>query len=228
MSRIHGWLKTGSTQARSSPPSHARPARFVQAAPGAAHHVLAHRAAHPEQRRVEPVAPHRVDVRIAPVPAQNGERGGAQHIDHRAAAVAGIGQRRLLHELLPAPAGVQELRKEDELPFARDRRLVIELGVIPPARRIHRPRHGLQSGLTQRVTGQRALSNGGIPHHSNYLRQRRCFSIPAFRVSSKQRRHGPKGRAGSRVGGDRFAKPSPGVARSANERAFSQLRQGNV
>ena len=130
---------------------------FLQPPPRSAHHILAHRAAHPEQRRIEPVAPHRVDVRIPPVPAQNRERRRAEHIDHLAPAIAAIGQRRISEELLPPPAHVQELREEDELPLAGHRRLVVKLRKIPPARRIDRPRKLLQSGLTQRVNGDGAF-----------------------------------------------------------------------
>src|SRR6516165_3655949 len=38
-----------------------------------AHHIFTDRAAHVQQRRIEPISPHRVDMRIAPVSAQDRE-----------------------------------------------------------------------------------------------------------------------------------------------------------
>ncbi len=113
---------------------------FVDALHRAAHHVLADDVGHPEQRRIERVAAHRIDVRVAPVPAQDRERRGAHHIGHAAGAIAVVAQRAALQQPPPAPARVQELREKDQLPLARDRRIQIQLRVITPAGRVHRPR----------------------------------------------------------------------------------------
>ncbi len=84
MSRIHGWLSTGATPSRNSSASHARPVRssMLFIARRTTSSLTAH---HAQQRRVEDVAAHRVDVRIAPVPAEEGERRGAQRVHDRAA-----------------------------------------------------------------------------------------------------------------------------------------------
>src|SRR6516164_8613706 len=44
---------------------------LLYAAHRSAHHVFTDRAAHVQQRRIEPISPHRVDMRIAPVSAQD-------------------------------------------------------------------------------------------------------------------------------------------------------------
>src|SRR6516162_3448025 len=56
---------------------------LLYAAHRSTHHVFTDRAAHVQQRRIEPISPHRVDMRIAPVSAQDREGCRAQYI-HRA------------------------------------------------------------------------------------------------------------------------------------------------
>src|SRR6516164_1429334 len=77
-----------------------------------AHHVFTDRAAHVQQRRIEPISPHRVDMRIAPVSAQDREGCRAQYIHHRAAAVAYIVKWRIAHKAFPSPSNVQKLCKK--------------------------------------------------------------------------------------------------------------------
>ena len=125
---------------------------FIDALERPAHHVLAHHVGHAQQRRIERVPAQRVDVRIAPVPAQNGQRCRAHHIARPAPAVAVIPQRTPLQQPRPAPAGVQELREENQLPLAGDRRIQIQLRVIAPARSVHRPRRRRQLRRRNRLT----------------------------------------------------------------------------
>ena len=107
---------------------------------------------------VERVAAHRVEVRVARVPAENGKRRGAHHIGHATGAIAVVTQWAAFPQPRPAPARMQELRKENELPLARDRRIQVQLRVVAPAGRIHRPRwrrlRRSESALTRRVSAK--------------------------------------------------------------------------
>src|SRR6516165_1030224 len=60
------------------------PSALLYAAHRPAHHVFTDRAAHVQQRRIKPISPHRIDMRIAPMSAQDRERHRAQYIHHRA------------------------------------------------------------------------------------------------------------------------------------------------
>src|SRR6516162_144016 len=50
------------------------PSALLYAAHRPAHHVFTDRAAHVQQRRIKPISPHRIDMRIAPMSAQDRER----------------------------------------------------------------------------------------------------------------------------------------------------------
>src|SRR4029077_8021930 len=83
-----------------------------------AHHVFTDRAVHVQQRRIEPISPHRVDMRIAPVSAQDRECCRAQYIHHRAPAVAYIVEWSIAHQAFPSSSSVQKLCEKQSLPLA--------------------------------------------------------------------------------------------------------------
>src|ERR1700746_4183499 len=62
----------------SAEPFHA--SALLYAAHRPAHHVFTDRAAHVQQWRIKPISPHRIDMRIAPVPAQDRQGWRAQYI----------------------------------------------------------------------------------------------------------------------------------------------------
>lgn len=94
---------------------------------------------HAQQRRVDPVAPHRIDVGVAPVAAEHAQQDRAHDVVGTAASVARVGKRAAPHELLPACPGLEELEEENQLPFPGDRGLRFPLGIKSSARRVHRP-----------------------------------------------------------------------------------------
>jgi hypothetical protein len=100
-------------------------------------HILDAHVRHPQKRRVERVSEHRIDGRIAPVSVTNGKRRRSHHVVGAACAAAVAAQGAPLSEPLPADATMQELREEDQLPFARHESIHIESSVIPPALRVH-------------------------------------------------------------------------------------------
>src|SRR6516162_9000182 len=88
------------------------PRALVYAAHRPAHHVFTDRAVQVQQWWIEPISSHRIDMRIAPVSAQDRERHRAQYIHHRAPAVAYIVKRRIAHKAFPSASSMQKLCKK--------------------------------------------------------------------------------------------------------------------
>jgi hypothetical protein len=80
-----------------------------------------------------------VDVGVTPVSAQDTEQHGAHDVVGTAAAVADIVERTIAQELLPPSAGMEELEKENQLPFAGNRCLIIPLAIKTSAGSVQRP-----------------------------------------------------------------------------------------
>ncbi len=97
-----------------------------------AHDILAHSGAHPEDARVDGVTADGVEVCVTPVASEDGHEGCPKDIDDFAATVAGVGQRAVLEETLPALACVKELGKKDELALAGDRCVWVEFRIETP------------------------------------------------------------------------------------------------
>ena len=115
------------------------PLLFVDAFHGGAHGILTDRALHAEEPRIDAVAAHAVDVGVAPVTVEDAQEHGAHDVAGAAAAIAGVVQRTVAHELIPPSASVQKLEEEDQLAFARDGSLRIPLGKKPSAGSVQRP-----------------------------------------------------------------------------------------
>src|SRR4029077_12801421 len=122
-----------------------------------AHHVFTDRAAHVQQRRIEPISPHRVDMRITPMSTQDRERRRAQDIHHRPPPIADIVQRRIAHKALPSSSSMQKLCEKQELPLTGHRRLIIKLRKISTTRGVHWPRKCPQKPFTLWVNRFRAF-----------------------------------------------------------------------
>src|SRR6266576_3859916 len=94
----------------SAEPFHA--SALLDAAHRSAHHVFTDCAPHVQQRRIEPISPHRIDMCIAPVSAQDRERCRAQYIHYRAPTIAFIAQRGIAHKAFPSASSMQKLREK--------------------------------------------------------------------------------------------------------------------
>jgi len=114
--------------------------RTPRVAHGAPYHILADcpRGSSPKAAH-RGVSAHRIDVRIAPVPAKDGKRRRSHHVGRTAGAVAMVAQGATFQEPLTASAHVQKLREVDQLPLPCHGRIHIELGVIPSSGGIRRP-----------------------------------------------------------------------------------------
>jgi hypothetical protein len=118
-----------------------QPGALLNPAHRPTHHVFTHRSPHVQQRRIEPIAPHRINMRVAPVATQDRQRGRTQNVHHRAPTIALIAQRAIAHKAFPSPSGMEKLRKKQELSFTGYGRLIIKLGEISTTRGVYRPRN---------------------------------------------------------------------------------------
>ena len=112
---------------------------FLHALEAGAHHVLTNNALHTQQSGVDRVATHQVDVGVAPVAAQNAQQRRAHDVKAAAAAVAGVVQRAVGQEGLPALARLKELEKEHELALAAVGCLTGPFGIKPASRCVDGP-----------------------------------------------------------------------------------------
>jgi hypothetical protein len=102
---------------------------------GVAHDILAHSGGHTEDARVDGGTANDVDVCVTPVASEDGYEGCSKDINDLAATVAGVRQRAVLKERLPALDCMEELGKEDESAFAGDWSIRVELCIeTPPSR----------------------------------------------------------------------------------------------
>jgi hypothetical protein len=78
-------------------------------------------------------------VGVAPVAAQNAEQDRAHDVVGPAATVAHVVKGAFAEKLLPPPARLEELEKEDQLALAGDGGLIVPLGMKASARGVQRP-----------------------------------------------------------------------------------------
>ena len=139
-------------------PAHAGLFRDRQQSP--AQRVLADHLVHPQQPGIGPVTADRRDVRVAPVPRQDRQHPGAQHIGLPWCVGARVGERAAILPAPPQPGQRQKLDEVRQLPHRRGRPVRIPANLYATARRLHasaRCRHLLgtrpfQFRLTHRVT----------------------------------------------------------------------------
>src|SRR4029077_11665871 len=147
-----------------------------------AHHVFTDRAVHVQQRRIEPISPHRVDMRIAPVSAQDRECCRAQYIHHRAPAVAYKRSGVLLTKRSHRPPACRNCAKNNSCPSR-------VTGASSSNSAKYRPpgvSTGHGSALKKRSPSGSAdltLPSSSIPQKINILLQLPFYSIAVFRLS---------------------------------------------
>src|SRR4029077_7318059 len=158
------------------------PGALLYPAHRSAHHVFTDRAVHVQQRRIEPISPHRVDMRIAPVSAQDRECCRAQYIHHRAPAVAYKRSGVLLTKSSHRPPACRNCAKNNSCPSR-------VTGASSSNSAKYRP-PGVSTGhgraLKHRSPSASAdlpLPSSSIPQKINILLQLPFYSIAVFRLS---------------------------------------------
>ena len=126
----------------------------LQAAPN---RILARHLAHAQQRRIDPVAAQRRDVRIAPLPRESRQKHRSQDVPLRRRVRARVVQRAVRHQRVEAAADFQVFGEERQVTQRRRRRIRIPFDVDRAAEGVHL--HGLSGDLphsagtiTRRVT----------------------------------------------------------------------------
>ena len=117
----------------------AQTAGFIHALEGCAHHIFADDLVHAEKRGVDSVAAHRVDVSIAPVPAEDAQHDSAHDVEFATASITAVAQRTISEQLAPTRTRFEKLKEEHELALASNRSLSIPLGIKATSRRINGP-----------------------------------------------------------------------------------------
>ena len=120
---------------------------FVRRDPlqGAPNRILARHLAHAQQRRIDPVAAQRRDVRVAPLACKDRQHRRPQDVPLRRRVRARVMQRAVRHQRVKAAADLQVFGEERQVTQGRRRCIRVPFDVDRAAEGVHL--HGLSGDL---------------------------------------------------------------------------------